>query len=152
MGGILLVHKPADITSHDVVVASLPYSGHIAIGDLNDDQLDDMIDVADYANGYSAAVYYHKYGLPFTSPEDETLQTGQDPQGNDIGDLNNDGLNDIAIASRQADRIQIYYQNPDHTFDSGADVILSTGYQPHDVEIADLNNDTLNDIIHSISV
>ncbi|UCG70746.1 MAG: VCBS repeat-containing protein [Thermoplasmata archaeon] len=145
------VPEPAEAfptkTTPDLTVPSLEYSGNIAIADLNSDTMDDIIDTSDYSNGYSAAIYYQKVSPPFSAPQDRTLSTGQDPQGTDIGDLNNDTLNDVIIVSRQANRIQIHYQNPDHTINESADVTINTGSQPTDVEIADVNNDTLNDIV-----
>jgi hypothetical protein len=134
-------------TTSDLTIPSLEYSGNIAIADMNGDSLDDIIDTSDYSSGYSAAIYYQNASFPFSSPADRTLNTGQDPQGTDIGDLNSDTLNDVVIASRQGNRIQIHYQNPDHTMNESADITITTGSQPTDVEIADVNNDTLNDII-----
>ncbi|UCG69207.1 MAG: VCBS repeat-containing protein [Thermoplasmata archaeon] len=134
-------------TTPDIIIPSLEYSGNIAIADLNSDSLDDIIDTSDYANGYSAALYYQQESPPFSSPPNRTLSTGQDPSGTDIGDLNSDTLNDVVVAARISDRIHIYYQNPDYTINESADVTIATGSLPTDVEIADVNNDTLNDIV-----
>lgn len=69
-----------------------------------------------------------------------------------IGDVNNDGLNDIVVAAQQDDitkeyNIYIYEQNSDGTLSTPIKLSYPGDY-PYisDLEIADLNNDKLNDI------
>lgn len=70
----------------------------------------------------------------------------------EIGDVNNDGLNDVVVASQQDDitkeyNIYIYKQNLDGMLSAPEKLAYPGGY-PYisDLEIADLNNDKLNDI------
>ena len=70
----------------------------------------------------------------------------------EIGDMNNDGLNDVVIAAQQDDatsecNIYIYKQLSEGGFSEPFKLSYPGGYYYiSDLEIADLNNDGLNDI------
>jgi len=65
-----------------------------------------------------------------------------------IGDLNGDGLKDVATFEAGYDTIQIYYQGRSHQFES-SEVITLKNYTIHDIAIADVNNDGREDLIIS---
>ncbi len=74
-----------------------------------------------------------------------TKNVGDGPLGVSIGDVNNDGNNEIVIAIREEDLISILTWN-----DNKADwdhINKAVGDNPNQVYIADANNDNINDIV-----
>ncbi len=61
------------------------------------------------------------------------------------GDVNNDGFNDVVLTTWE-NRLRIWFHNPTcHELQERRDIAL--GPYPTDLEIADLNGDTRNDIV-----
>lgn len=76
-------------------------------------------------------------------------------KANAIGDINNDGLNDVIVGSYNFSSpvyqsLSIYYQQKDGKLSDQQQIILKSSGDVIDIEIADLNNDKLNDIIISV--
>jgi len=76
-------------------------------------------------------------------------------KANAIGDINNDGLNDVIVGSYNFSSpvyqsLSIYYQQKDGKLSDQQQIILKSSGDIIDIEIADLNNDKLNDVIISI--
>ncbi|UCE74140.1 MAG: right-handed parallel beta-helix repeat-containing protein [Methanomassiliicoccales archaeon] len=116
----------------------------IAIGDLNNDGLNDIA-VVNYNSPYDISIFYqNKNG---TMGDSTVVATPNDNHyGLDIGDVNGDGLNDIVISRYYGYKIHIYRQNPaTNLFDLGY-TTNSTGQYPFSVECGDLNNDGKDDI------
>lgn len=116
----------------------------IAIGDVNNDHLNDVI------VGFkdSIGIFYQNISGTLNSVQVLFSEVaGNSAQGYrvalDVGDLNNDGLNDIAIAHSGQSVTSILYQTINNGF---LPVLLpyGAGYQ---IVIADVNNDLLNDIV-----
>ena len=61
------------------------------------------------------------------------------------GDLNNDGIDDIAVAGRSSNTVAVYLANANGTLNAPAFVVAGT--TPQTVEIADLNGDGKRDLI-----
>jgi hypothetical protein len=88
--------------------------------------------------------------LPYT-----TTETGSRPEAVAIGDINNDGRNDVVLTtSYNSDpdndyKVFVFTQNDDGTLSEPVKYATSGGYvnSPVTVNIADVNNDGLNDII-----
>jgi len=75
-----------------------------------------------------------------------TKSVGGDPLDVNVGDANNDGLNDIVAANFITDNVSILLWNET----SGAwdaQITKSVGGDPCDVEVGDANNDGENDIV-----
>jgi hypothetical protein len=84
----------------------------VASGDVNDDGRGDIV-VANFFNG-SDTVDVLVEDVTERPKEVANLQTGpgMSPDGVAIGDLNNDGLSDIAVANNKGDSIGIFSQLP----------------------------------------
>jgi len=82
---------------------------------------------------------------------------GTSPYSLDIGDLNNDGLKDVAVANFQDGTVGVYFQQSDGTL--GAMTTLNSppseynyGFfapNPYGIKVSDIDNDGLNDLIVS---
>jgi hypothetical protein len=75
------------------------------------------------------------------------LTTGAGPANLAVGDLNGDGLPDIAVANADSGSVSIFFQNPaaPGTFTAGP-VLMTPGRTPLDVAIGDLDGDGRMDI------
>jgi len=119
-----------------------PYS--IDIGDLNNDGLNDILVSKLFEN--AVEIFYQRANNMFNTYGDTRISAYGGPYFVDIGDLNNDGLNDFAIANGYSNEITVYYQNADNSFDYRPDRTLFAGKWPTTITINDLNNDGLNDL------
>ncbi len=91
----------------------------------------------------SLAVFFQKPGGGF---EDYmTLQTGNTPDMVAIGDLNNDSLNDIAVANWNDLFVSVFYNNGQRTFARRDYPCPQGGWT--DMEIADINGDQRQDLL-----
>jgi len=123
------------------------------IGDLNNDGLNDIA-ISIYGTeswhgtvGRWILVFLQKPNHTFSQIADQILITDRNPGEPAIGDLNNDGLNDIVVGNAWANTISIFLQRLDHTFPTTPDQTLSTGQHPANIAVGDVNNDGLNDIV-----
>jgi len=81
--------------------------------------------------------------LNFTSA---TFSTGASPSAVKIGDLDGDGLNDIAVVTLQGN-LQLFFNHGAGTFDRvSLNGLWPAGSNPLDIAIGDLNGDGRNDI------
>ena len=131
----------------------------VQIADLNGDGLPDII-VADnegkvtylLQNPSSPGNFQAAVSLPLSNPAitAENLPTRAIAAA--VGDLNGDGLPDLAVTSFDANgnygQVTIYFQDPAHpgTFLATPTVINAYG-EPSQIRIADLNKDGANDLI-----
>ena len=79
----------------------------------------------------------------FSSLKGSPFKTGKSPSRLAIGDLNGDGINDIAVTNYNDKSISIFYMNKDGVASSET---IGAGNHPDGVCIRDFNGDGKNDI------
>jgi hypothetical protein len=111
----------------------------VKVADVNNDQRNDIV----YIYSDSLGIMYQNAWGTLDPPI--TIFTGFSPDGLDTGDLNNDGLTDIAISHWNSDYIRVYYQQPSGGFTDESLIIESRGWD--ELNVADMNGDGLDDVI-----
>lgn len=76
----------------------------------------------------------------------QTMFSGYDADGLKTGDLNNDGLQDIAICHWNDNFIKVFYQLPAGGFQPVEYPLASAGWD--EIDVNDMNGDGLDDIIY----
>jgi hypothetical protein len=126
----------------------VPYSGynHVTAGDVNGDGLVDLI----VMNGQTAcpdiSVLLQRQDGTFAPPRYYTTNYGA-PYSVAVGDINGDGLQDIAFTYRNASAIGMFLQRPDGTM--GPEITFEADHDPHAIQIADIDGDGRQDVIVS---
>jgi hypothetical protein len=117
------------------------YSGlrAIDIGDVNHDQRNDVI------IGYSDSIGIFYQNATGTLDPVVNLYSGYSVDGVKTGDLNHDGLTDIAVSHWNAAYLRIFYQNPGGGFRTTDYPKPQAGWD--EIEVADLNGDGLDDVV-----
>ena len=111
----------------------------LQIADLNNDKLNDI--VIGYSD--SIGIYYQLNTGGFDKIK--SYYSGYSVDGLKTGDLNQDGLTDIAVSHWNSDYINIFTQNPTEGFSVKPITIMHAGYD--EIDVADVNGDHLNDIV-----
>lgn len=112
----------------------------LATGDLNHDQLNDIV------------IGYHDTIAIFYQNQSHTLNpavrffSGHSITSIKIGDLNYDGLNDIAVSHKNELFITVYYQNGSVFSPVNYPKLLGNGAS-EEIEIGDVNSDGHNDLV-----
>ena len=119
----------------------------IAINDLNNDNLNDVI----IGFGDSVGIFYQNASGGLNSVQ--TYFSGYSQNSNSVdglctGDLNHDGLNDIAISHGNAPFISVMYQQSGGGFSMTS--YPSVAGVVNQIEIEDVNNDQLDDVIQLV--
>lgn len=130
----------------------------IRIADINHDGLNDVIlglnslNQTYHPNNYSILIFYqNQYGTLNNPVQYSFNDNWKDIISIDIGDLNQDGLDDILIgleSSTLGSKYGIFFQNTDHTFASLVSYPVNERLEC--ARIGDINNDGINDMVISI--
>jgi FG-GAP repeat. len=121
----------------------------VAIGDVNNDGKNDVVLTTsfyfDSANDYKVFVFLQNASGGLDSPVkyDTNSSICSRPETVAIGDLNNDGRNDVAIGCFGSG-IEVFLQNDSGTLNAG---LFYASSDSEKIRIADLNNDGLSDIV-----
>jgi hypothetical protein len=115
----------------------------ISSGDLNGDGLCDIV----FGMNDSVAIYYQDsiHGFFNSNNFIKFSENRGLIHGVAVGDLNNDSLDDIAIAYWNDTSISVYYQEPNHSFSEKS--YYKTVSSDNELKISDINNDGLNDLV-----
>ena len=120
-----------------------PMAYKVSTGDLNGDGWPDIVFAADGSNGEKSKAFFNKGSGDFNQFSDHEFNM-PDARNVDIGDVNGDGLADVAFVS-QSGYFHLYYssvggleEDPDVSYDVGS---------AFDVRIGDLDRDGFGDVI-----
>jgi hypothetical protein len=116
---------------------------NIDVGDLNNDENNDIVFTS--ANGNFWGVFYNYSTGNFSSPEYHYV-TGYSPLGLAIGDLDNDGRDDVVLCGQS---VEVWF-----SYSTGGYIrlVLEENNYKSDVAIADFDRDGDNDIITEAGV
>jgi len=112
----------------------------IKIADVNNDSRNDVV----FTFGDSLGIMIQNTSGSLDPVQ--SMHTGSSADGMDTGDLNNDGLTDIAICHWNDDFINVFYQQASAEFQKVQYPLESAGWD--DLEVNDMNGDGLDDIIY----
>ena len=124
----------------NLTAGSTPIS--VAVGDLNGDGLQDLAAANNGSASNTVSVFFSNGNGTFRPPVN--LATGPNPISVAVGDLNHDGLQDLAVANRLSNTVSVFYSNGNNSFQPRLD--RATGSQPISVAVGDLNGDGLQDL------
>jgi hypothetical protein len=133
----------------DLTIKTSYYAGYCQIDDINGDSLNDVL-VTFYDHETSTKIYYQKEDGSFSSTPDvdATWLSGIVS----LSDFNQDGLKDLVGKAVGTWGPVVYYQSPDHTFDSTYDERMT--HLPFSVHtlfkgMGDVDGNGLDDITYS---
>jgi hypothetical protein len=123
----------------------------IAIDDLNGDGALDIAvtrsDLDSTALPSSIVVIFQDPLKPGSFQSPRSYSIGNEAWSIAIGDLNDDGLPDLAAANQRSNSVSILFQDPAEPGNFLAATNLKTGIYPRRVTIGDLNGDGLKDLV-----
>lgn len=138
--------------------AMIPYySGHVSssnafrvrVGDFNNDGLTDVVSIDWGTQSHDVDVFLQNLSGTLDPPLIYVVEHGG-YDDLDVGDVNNDGLDDIIVMSGQYygyDNLGILLQNPDGTLDPPVYYDLGADVNSNGVAVGDVNGDDRNDVV-----
>ncbi len=116
----------------------------VAVGDLTGNGKADLI-VANGNRGLGKTVSVLLGNGNGTFQTQQTFAAGNDPQSVAVGDVNGDGIPDIAVADLTSNTVSVLLGNGNGTFQ--APQSFATGDEPFPLALADVNGDSKPDIV-----
>jgi hypothetical protein len=144
LGSAILFGNGQGDFERDVTYPAGNQSVAVALGDFNGDGIPDAAVSISRDSTHVTAILLGKGDGSFSPPQN--FRSAEDPDFIAIGDFNNDGKLDLAVADAayQANRVIILLGNGDGTFQTGRP--FSTGGSPGVIVIADFNGDGIPDL------
>lgn len=130
------------LNSQSPVVGSNPQSA--AVGDFNRDGIADLA-VAN-AGSNSVTILSGNEDGTFTQAKNSPVPVGGDPNSVAVGDLNGDGIADLAVANLSSGTVSILLGSGDGTFAPAPNSPVSVGAEPFSIAVSDLNRDGIPDL------
>jgi len=116
----------------------------LAVGDFNRDGTPDLVVTLEEEIPGAVAILLGN-GAGGFDVQVPTHAAGEAPLAVAVGDLDDDGADDLAVSNWADDTISVFFGNGDGTFEEGP--VLDAGLVPEDVAIADLDGDGAADIV-----
>lgn len=142
-------------TGSTIIPLRVMSANSIAVGDFNNDGNQDLVVLSffgvsalirpgdgtgDFPDAYRSEVILAE--PPYTHPGNSA-----GPVSVEIGDFNNDGNQDLAVANRNNNRVAIRLGNGNGLSSGSMEVLLDSELQTHSIAVADFNNDGNQDFI-----
>ncbi|CAF0890611.1 unnamed protein product [Adineta steineri] len=133
----------ADQITYSVPSGTAPYE--IAIGDVNNDDHQDIIIIVDYSN---TLVIFFGYGNgTFFKGNSYSTGSGSDPTSITVGDFNNDNQLDIVVTNCLTNNVVIFIGKGDGNFPNQRTYSTGDNSCPYAVAVGYINNDNILDIV-----
>lgn len=123
------------------------YSEAVAVGDINGDSRNDVVVISYIKGGETNGLCVFLQNETGTFNSKVIYTASSNPSSVAIGDVNNDGRQDVAVANFSSDNVGIFIQNNTGTLN--AQVVYPVGVQPDSIKIGDVNGDGINDVVVS---
>lgn len=129
--------------AENYVVTDLQRPVHFTIGDLNEDDQDDLV-ISSFGNHQGQLAWYDRYDQNKVS----VLSSLPGARKAEIVDLNRDGKNDIVALFAQAwEKLVVYYNKGDSQFEETTLISLPSVHGSSYFELIDFNQDGHPDIL-----
>jgi len=129
-------------TPSSIAVGSGPSA--LAAGDLNGDGKLDLVVANGGAN--TVSILLGNGSGRFSAASGSPVTVGTNPRAVALGDLNGDGLTDLAVANGAGDSITVLPGNGNGTFGAAVTLANGSGTTPAGIVITDLDNDGRPDL------
>jgi len=116
----------------------------VAAGDVNGDGVLDLV-TANFGAG-TATVLLGKGDGTFTQAQGSPITVGVSPYGVALGDLNQDGKIDVAVANEASQSVSVLLGNGNGTFTQATGSPIAAGNYPQAIAIGDFNADGIPDL------